>query len=160
MKDKRTQLRKLRQTQLDSRYKHIFTVANDLSSISGSWIKEIRNALGISPTQFAKLLGISRPSFLRLETNEGRQTIELQTLRRIASAINCQVIYALVPEPNYGSLESILKERARATARKIIDRVAKTMALESQSVQAQELDRQIQELADDLVRNLDKRLWD
>lgn len=159
-KQNKVKFQKLRRRQLDTCFKSILPIVAELSSCSGTWIKEIRNALGISQTQFAKLLGISRPAFIQLEANEEKQTIELQTLRRIANAINCQLVYSLVPDPRYRGLDAILKERAKIMAKKIINDVAKTMALEDQSVKKQELDYQIQELADELVMNLDKRIWD
>jgi predicted DNA-binding mobile mystery protein A len=160
MSKEKIRFQKLRRIQLDDTYKDFYPLVKNLSGKSGGWIKEIRNAFGISSTQFAKLLGISSPAFLKLEASEEKQTIELQTLRRVAAAIDCQLVYAIVPSPEFGSLESILKKQSLAAATKVVTRIAKTMALEDQAVREKELNRQIQELAEEMARSLDKRLWE
>jgi predicted DNA-binding mobile mystery protein A len=150
--------KKLRRRQLDSMYARLEPLAK-VTVPSGGWIKDIREALGLSPTQFAKLLGIRRQVFQRLETSEEKQTIELATLRRLAEAVGCRVIYAVVPNQPDG-LEGILQERALKVATKVVNKVSRTMALEDQSIAKKEHEQQIREMADELVGNLDKRLWE
>src|SRR4029079_14724254 len=66
------------------------------------WIRAIRDALGMTGVQLASRLGV-RPQTLNLiEKSEAEGTIQLKTLRRAAEALDCTLVYALVPK---GSLE-------------------------------------------------------
>ena len=150
--------KKLRRRQLDTLYSQLAPLTNR-SIPSQGWIRDIREALGLSPTQFARLLGISRQAFQKLEASEEKQTIELATLRRLAEAVNCRVVYAVIPNQP-GGLEGILQERALKAATKLVNKVSRTMALEDQAIAKKERDQQIREVADELIRNLDKRLWE
>jgi predicted DNA-binding mobile mystery protein A len=158
MDKRKNQGKKLRRRQLDSLYSQLKPLT--IKSIpSSGWIRDIREALGLSPTQFAKLLGVSRQAFQKLEASEEKQTIELATLRRLAEAVDCRVVYAVIPnQPN--GLEGILQERALKFATKFVNKVSRTMALEDQSIAKKEREQQIRDMADELVGNLDKRLWE
>lgn len=159
MEKDKLKLKKLRRSQLDQIFKAIGNLtSSDLPS--GAWIRDVRGALGMSATQMARILEIAPPTLKKLETSESKQTIEIRTLQRLASALNCRLVYAIVPEPGFGSLEAILKKRAHNVAAKIVGRVSHTMALEAQSLTAEERNQQIEETADELIRTLDKRLWD
>jgi predicted DNA-binding mobile mystery protein A len=79
------------------------------------WIKAIREALGMTSAQFAARLGVKQPSVVAIEQSEARGTIQLDTLRRAAAALDCTLVYALVPRE---SLEEIVRGRARELARK------------------------------------------
>ena len=68
----------------------------------------------MSTAQLAKRLGIRQPSLVALEQSEAKGTIELATLRRVAEALDCTLVYALVPNK---PLETTLRDRARAFAR-------------------------------------------
>ncbi len=150
--------KKLRRRQLESLYSQLKPLTSKSFPSSG-WIRDIREALGLSSTQFAKLLGISRQAFQKLEASEEKQTIELATLRRLAEAVNCRVVYAVIPNHPDG-LEGVLLERALKAATKFVNKVSRTMALEDQSIAKKEREQQIRELANDLLGNLDKRLWE
>ena len=159
MENGKQKIKKLRRGQLDELYKTLGGLSrNELPS--GAWIRDVRGALGMSATQMARILEITPPTLKKLEASESKQTIELKTLQRLASALNCRLVYAIVPEAEFGSLEAILKKRAWDVASKIVDHVSHTMALEDQAVSPAERQVQIQETADELIRTLDKRLWD
>lgn len=159
MDKRKNKAKKLRRRQLDQLYEKLQPMAEN-SNLAGGWIRSIREALGISPSQFGRMLGISRQAYQKLEASEDKQTISLEKLSRLAEAVNCRVVYAIVPNSPYNSLDAILKDRAHKEARKLVGRVSRTMALEDQAVSKKELEQQIQEIADDLIGNLDKRLWD
>jgi predicted DNA-binding mobile mystery protein A len=151
--------KKLRRRQLDALYAKLKPFA-DASQASGGWLRDIREALGISSVQFAKRLGISKQAYLKLETSEEKRTIELATLSRVAEAIGFRVVYAIVPSGLQTGLESMLRERAIKVATKFVNKVSRTMELEDQAIAKREREQQIAELADELVADLDKRLWD
>src|SRR6266404_8337614 len=81
---------------LDERFKDLGPATRYVSPVRG-WIKAIREALGMSTAQLAMRLGVKQPSVVALEQSEAKGTIELATLRRVAKALDCTLVYALVP---------------------------------------------------------------
>ena len=75
------------------------------------WIKAVRGSLGMSTAQLAKRLKIKQPSVIAFERSEARGTIEVSTLRRVAQALDCTLVYALIPNR---PLEDIVRDRAKA----------------------------------------------
>jgi transcriptional regulator with XRE-family HTH domain len=55
-------------------------------------------------------MGVKQPSVVALEQSEAKGTIELATLRRVAEALDCTLVYALVPNR---PLEQTVRDRAR-----------------------------------------------
>jgi transcriptional regulator with XRE-family HTH domain len=51
----------------------------------------------MSPSELARALGVAQSSLTRLEQSEIRGTISLQSLKRAAEVLGCDVIYAFVP---------------------------------------------------------------
>ena len=108
----------------------------------------------MSTAQLAKRLGIKQPSVFELEQSEAKGTIELATLRRVAEALDCTLVYALVPNK---SLEAIVSDRARAFARRRREPVEHSMLLEDQKVTAKDTEAGL----DEIVRETNPRLfWD
>jgi predicted DNA-binding mobile mystery protein A len=107
----------------------------------------------MSTAQLAKRLGIKQPSLVALEQSEAKGTIELATLRRVAEALDCALVYALVPNK---PLETTLRDRARAFRRRR-DPVEHSMLLEDQKVTAKDAEARL----DEVVRETNPRLfWD
>ena len=149
---------------MTNKFKHMQLQALDdhLSEVSvcdrpsGGWIRAVRVSLGMSVRQMAERMGITQQSATRLEKNEADDVIKLKSLRKAAEALDCRLVYAIVP--NEGSLWDIVRKRALRKARDIVDPVDHSMMLEAQGV----VDRQekIRQIADDLARNLGTKLWD
>ena len=140
-------------TRLDERFKEMRPVKRFAVPARG-WIKAIREGLGMSSAQLAKRLRISQPSVTNMEQSEAKGTIELATLRRVAEALDCSLIYALVPNK---PLEMTVQGRALALARRRLAAIGHSMALEDQAVDARETEAQI----DELIRTISPgRLWD
>ena len=95
------------------------------------WIRAIRDALGMTAEQLGARMNISQPSVQRLEVSEARDTIQLGTLRRAAEALDCELVYVLLPR---APLRQLYDEKAREVARRELDMVRCTMALEDQAV--------------------------
>ncbi len=122
------------------------------------WVRAVRTALGMSGRQLADRIGIKQPAVAALERSEARGAITLRTLERAAEALDCRVVYALVPLE--GSLEDIVRRRARAVATQMVERASHSMVLESQGVAARFTKQQIDQLTEDLVREMPRSLWD
>jgi predicted DNA-binding mobile mystery protein A len=123
------------------------------------WLKAIRGALGLPTRQLAQLLGIDQANVPRLEERERAGTISLEALDRVAKAMHCKVIYAIVPEDRYQNLESIIDERAHSTAETIVQRTEHSMRLEAQGANDDELAPAIDRLAADLKARADPQIW-
>ncbi len=117
---------------------HQLRLAADLGGIprpARGWVNGIRRALGMSEKQLGDRMGISQPSVHSLERSEADGTIRLSTLRRAAEALECELVYALIPRH---SLDDLVTERARALARDELERVHQSMALEDQATEISE----------------------
>lgn len=119
------------------------------------WIKAIRDALGMTGVQFARRLNVSPQSVDALEKSEANGTIKIETLRRAAEALDCTLVYALVPNT---SLETAVHERARALALRDLGRVAHTMKLEAQGVPDADLQERLDAYIRDSLR--DRDIWE
>jgi predicted DNA-binding mobile mystery protein A len=118
------------------------------------WIRAIRDALGMSGVQSARRLGVQPPSVLAIEASEAAGTIQLKTLRRAAEALDCTLVYALVPND---TLEGAVRTRARRIASRDLARVAHTMKLEAQETPDGSTDERIEAYIRDHVRERD--IW-
>lgn len=118
------------------------------------WIRAIRDALGMSTSELAHRLGVSRGRVSQIEHAEVERSLTLDTLERTAAALGCRVEYVLVPA---APLDTMVQEQARSKATQTIASVDHTMALEDQRPDDASLRQRIDELAQQLV---DKRgLW-
>jgi predicted DNA-binding mobile mystery protein A len=121
------------------------------------WVKAIREALGMTTAQLAKRLGISQPSAVGLEKAEAAKVITLETLERAARALDCTLVYALVPRK---PLETIVRERAREKARERLRTISHSMSLEDQRVHEEDEHEQLERLAQKLLEGPGSALWD
>jgi len=121
------------------------------------WLKAIREELGMTMQQAADRLGVTKSMISKYEKAEVEGTITLATLRRAAGALSSELVYAAVSkEP----IEEILGRRAHAVARRRIDAVHRSMVLEDQAISREERQRQIADLAEDLLEKRPRTLWD
>jgi predicted DNA-binding mobile mystery protein A len=152
---KKARLAAQSRSQLDERFRELGPAKRYAPPVRG-WIKALREALGMSTAQLAKRLGIKQPSLVALEQSEAKGTIELATLRRVAEALDCTLVYALVPNK---PLETTIRDRARAFARRRRGPVEHSMLLEDQKVKARAKDAE--DRLDEIVRETNPRLfWD
>jgi predicted DNA-binding mobile mystery protein A len=101
-------------------------------------------------------LDLERQGVKELERREAEDRITLRALRHAADALDCDLVYALIPRR---SLAQMLKREAHAIATREIQPVAHSMRLENQAVPAQEIDRQIRDRAAEILRAWPKGFW-
>jgi predicted DNA-binding mobile mystery protein A len=148
--------RALRLEQLDAKLGPLREVARGVPRPK-SWIREIRQALGMSTYVLARRLGIRQSSVTLSEQSEARSLITLATLSRYGGALECELAYALVPRQ---SLSATLEQRIQGVARRMVERTAHSMDLEQQRPPEEALEHQVAALAHELRRELPRWLWD
>jgi predicted DNA-binding mobile mystery protein A len=121
------------------------------------WIKAIREALGMTTAQLAQRLAIAQPSAVGLEKAEASKAITLATLERAARALDCTLVYALVPRK---PLDTLVQDRAREAARGRLRTISHSMALEDQRVREEDESTQLERLVQNLIDGPGSALWD
>ena len=150
-------MRNTTEKQLVREFSALGRAAQGIRTPRRGWVRQIRDLLHMPARVLADRCGLDRSTVTRLEHSESKRSITLRSLERLAEGLNCEVRYMLVPrEP----LDDLLMRQARAVARKEIAKVAHTMSLESQEVTRDQLELQIQDLAEELVERRSPRIWD
>ncbi len=140
-------------SQIDERFSAWGPPAQYRMPVRG-WIKAIREALGMTTAQLAMRLRVKQPSVVAIEQSEAKGSIQLATLRRVAEALDCTLIYALVPNK---SLETTLRDRAMLFARRRRGPVEHSMLLEDQKVTTKDEEKRLNEI----IQETNPRLfWD
>ncbi len=119
------------------------------------WVRAIRDALGMSARQLAKRMHMSQAAITQLERSEVAGTIRIETLKRLADAMNCDLTYAVVPRQ---PLEEIVMNQARQRATRDLAAINHTMLLENQKIAASEVALRIEDYANKLIAT--GKLWD
>ncbi len=127
----RPEFRELRIRQLERQLEPFMAARNSARPVKG-WLRAMRELSGITLRQLAKRLGRSSPLIPLLEKAEADYRITLASLRNAAEALDCQLVYALVPKS--GSLQEFAERAARTQAEENVRAVAHSMALEDQAV--------------------------
>jgi predicted DNA-binding mobile mystery protein A len=141
--------------QLDKRLK----LSNNMDAFvrpPRGWIKAIREALGMTTAQLGRRLGVTQSRVVAIEQAEIRSSITLKTLERAARALDCRLVYALVPRR---SLEDAVEDRASGLAKKRLKSTSHSMSLEMQDVDAADESEQLKQLTRHLIDKAGSRLW-
>lgn len=108
-----------------------FLVARATVRPRGGWIHSIRQALGLSRQQVAKIAQVDQQRIAFFEKSEANDRITLRSLRRMAAAMDCELVYAIVPKT--GTIQELADQRLRGEVTKHVLATEKSMALEDQA---------------------------
>jgi predicted DNA-binding mobile mystery protein A len=148
--------RALARKHLDRRLKQLKPVS-DFARPSRGWIRAIREAIGMTAEQLASRIGISQPRIIAIEKAEQSGAITLNSLSKAAEALDCTLVYALVPN---GTLENLVVERANLIAAHHMAQLDHTMRLENQAIEEEDLPAAHKRLTDGLLSGNLHRIWD
>ena len=118
-------------------------------------LRAIRRALGMTTRQVARRAGVTYTTIAKIERSESAGNVQIATLRRVADALECDLVYALVPRT---SLDDSVRRQAMLRARRDMENVDRTMRLEGQGLSAEQLQRRLEQYAAELVDTAG--LWD
>ena len=93
------------------------------------WIRAIRDALGMSAAQLGRRMGVSQAAVADLERTERLGTIRLSSLTRAAASMDCQLVYAFIPNER---LEAAVRTQAARIVARHADSAHQSMVLEAQ----------------------------
>ena len=124
---------------------------------SDGWLSVLRKALGMSGAEVAARMGVSRGAVYQAERNEREGAITINQMQKLAEAMGGRFVYAIVPE---GGVEDVIRAQARRKAEARIRRASAHMALEKQSLPSAQTRQRIEELADELVRDMPPDFWE
>ncbi len=108
----------------------------------------------MSGAQLATRMGVSAQTVHGLERSEAAATISLERLQRAAVAMECTLVYALVPNR---TLDETVAGRRERIVDEALRRVDQTMALEDQSAAVDDGARRAT-IAEEVLKG--RRLWD
>ena len=152
----RAEERAVARRQLDKRLNSLRN-SESLTRPSRGWIKAIREALGMTTAQLAKRIGVSQPRAVAIEKGEADGSITLDSLERAAHALDCRLIYALVPR---SPLEELVRARAQRLALKRLESTRHSMSLEAQDVEESDEQEQLKRMIARLIDKAGSELWE
>ena len=120
-------------------------------------LKAIREALGMTTAQLGRRLGVVHSRVVAIEQAEAKGTITLNSLEKAAQALDCRLVYALMPRQ---PLEDIVEQRASLLAKSRLKSTGHTMTLEAQGVDATDESEQLKRLIRQLVEKSGSKLWE
>ena len=110
----------------------------------------------MSASALARKLSVTPRNISKLEKAEADEKITLASLRKLASALDCELQYALVPRK---SLEELLEDRAISIARDRLCPISHSMSLENQTIDKPTQEKQLQLLAKEILDGPRRNLW-
>lgn len=127
-----------------------FSAAKHTTKPTRGWLRAVREALGLSQQAVANATKVKRQTLLKFENAEAEDRITLRNLRRVAEAMDCELVYAIVPK--FGSIRDLAESRARVEATERVRRAEHTMALEDQA------SGNVEELIDEETKRIVEKL--
>lgn len=115
----------------------------------------MRVQLGMTQAQLAKRCGMTQSHVANIEL--GKVDAQVGTLRRLMSALNCRLIVAPLPDK---SVEEAVREQAEKAARKRVQRVTGTMALEKQRPDASLIEDLVRAETEKLLSGRSSEIWE
>jgi predicted DNA-binding mobile mystery protein A len=139
-------------TQIDRRIEALRSV-KEKANVRGGWIKYMRQALGLTLQELATLVSLPASNISQAEKREVEGKISLELLRKLANAMDCDVVYSFVPKKD---IRTFINDKAMEKARATLLNADLHMKLEDQKVTGPE-DERIARLAKKFIEKGD--IW-
>lgn len=121
------------------------------------WIRTLRDALRMTSRQLAQRLKIDQSQVIKIEQREKEGKITLATLKRVADALDCDLVYCLVPRT---TLVKMIEKQATKFAKKQMQDTNHTMMLEQQQISQKKQKELLEEIIQDIISHPPRNLWD
>jgi predicted DNA-binding mobile mystery protein A len=149
--------RKLLIEQLDQKLKPFQKTEMVLIPNNG-WINTIRTTLNMTMAQLGTRLKITRQGVRSIEESETKGSISINSLKEVGMALDLKFVYGFVPKD--GTIDNLINIKAGKLAKKIVLRTNQNMKLEDQGIEEKKIKETIEDLANEIKREMKKSLWD
>lgn len=149
--------RKILVEQLDKKLS-FFKKMQSNSVPSSGWINNIRVSLNMSLEQLGHKLNMSKQGIKKIEEREALGTVTINSLKEVAEALEMTFVYGFAPKEE--SIQKLVDKKAKNLAEKIVLRTHQHMVLENQGNTDNSIKDAIEDLGNELKRELHKSLWD
>ena len=149
--------KKLLIEQLDQKLAHFKDAGMVLVPQKG-WVNTIRTTLNMTREQLGTKLDLTKGAIQKIEEREATGQITINKLKDVGNALNMKFIYGFIPKD--GTIESLINLKAEKLARKIVLRTNQNMKLEDQGISEDKIEHSINDLANEIKREMRKSLWD
>lgn len=122
------------------------------------WINTIRTTLNMTMAQLGGKLNITRQGVKRIEESEAKGSISINSLKEVGKVLELKFVYGFVPKN--GTIDNLINLKAEKLARKIVLRTNQNMKLEDQGINEKKISESINDLANEIKREMRKSLWD
>ena len=139
-------LQKLALEQVERRLNKVSSISEEMK-VKPGWINYIRKAMCITLETLARESKLHLSTIQKIEKRESSGKVTLDTMRKTASAMECEFVYAFVPKK---PISVIMKEKAYKKALRIIQEADVHMTLEGQRV-SEDLKKRAEQLAHTLL---------
>lgn len=142
--------------QLDRKLKPFYEIKN-IEVPERGWVYAIRTALNMTLQQLGYKLKITIQGVRDIEKRELSGSISIKSMKEVAKALDMQFVYGFVS--NHNSIEKFIELKAGELAEK---RVLKNLnaASENKETSEVEIQREIEDFAREIKREIPKSLWD
>jgi predicted DNA-binding mobile mystery protein A len=127
--------------------------SKDKTSVRGGWINYMRVALGLTLSDLSKIVGLTVATVSQAEKREVEGKITLANLKKMAEAMDCDLVYSFVPRKE---IKTFINDKAREKAMKSLMDADLHMKLENQKVDGA-MEERINRLAKKLIEKGD--IW-
>ena len=149
--------KKLLIEQLDQKLAHFKDAGMVLVPQKG-WVHTISTTLNMTRDQLGTKLDLTKGAIQKIEEREATGQITINKLKDVGNALNMKFIYGFIPKD--GTIESLINLKAEKMARKIVLRTNQNMKLEDQGICEDKIEHSINDLANEIKREMRKSLWD
>ena len=121
------------------------------------WVRAIREALGMTTTQLSSRLGASQSRVVASEAAEKTGSLTVKNLARAANALDCELVYALVPRHPFPEM---VERRVKQKASSSIAAISHSMMLEYQAVADATTAVQLEQLIQKMKLSARSDIWE
>jgi len=142
--------------QLDRKLKPFYEIKN-IEVPERGWVYAIRTAMNMTLQQLGHKLKITIQGVKDIEKRELSGSISIKSLKEVAKALDMQFVYGFVS--NHNSIEKFIELKAMELAKKMVLN-SLNAASENKELSEADIQREIEDFASEIKREIPKSLWD
>ncbi|NEW78977.1 MAG: helix-turn-helix domain-containing protein [Gelidibacter sp.] len=148
--------KKINIEQLDRKLKTFYEIKN-IEVPERGWVYAIRTALNMTLQQLGHKLKITIQGVKDIEKREVSGSISIKSMKEVAKALDMQFVYGFVS--NHHSIEKFIELKSRELAEKGVLKNLNATS-ENKKLSEADLQREIEDFAREIKREIPKSLWD